>query len=267
MHRILDDSQCPKSQEIHFEQSQFFDGGHGKLRRYGIVCTFCQRHKLIDGILADHYACGMHGCVPRQSFQTLRHVDKIFCFFIFRICLFQIRTFFQRPLNGDIQLIGHHFCNAVHLGVRNIQNSSHVPDDRPGRHGPERYDLDYFVFSVLLDHIVNDLLSALITEININIRHGYTLRIQETLKQKLVFGGFNICDLQTVGYNASRRRSPPGSHSDTMVFGIADKIPYDQEIVHISHIFNRVQLKFQALSEFPGHLFVTAADALITKLF
>ena len=51
---------------------------------------------------------------------------------------------------------------------------------------------------ILLTDVINDLLPPFIAEINVNIRHGYPLRIEEALKQKVVTNRVNIRDMQAV---------------------------------------------------------------------
>ena len=76
-HRILDNSQSPKAQEIHFQKSQFFQRCHGKLCNQGTVGGSGKRHILIHRLLADNHACRMHRGVSGQSFQTPAHIDKL----------------------------------------------------------------------------------------------------------------------------------------------------------------------------------------------
>ena len=50
-----------------------------------------------------------------------------------------------------------------------------------------------------------------------------------------------------------------------MVTGILDKIPDDQEIVHISHILDRIQLVDQTLFQLFGHWLITFLQTLKTQ--
>ena len=70
-HRILDDGKGTQAQEIHFQKSQFLYGGHSELGGNRTVACPGKGYELINGAAADHHACGMHGCMPRQAFQTL----------------------------------------------------------------------------------------------------------------------------------------------------------------------------------------------------
>ena len=46
----------------------------------------------------------------------------------------------------------------------------------------------------------------------------------------------DIRDPQTIGNHTARGRSSPGPHHDPPRLGIIDKVPYNQEIINISHL-------------------------------
>mgnify|MGYP001092325516 CR=1 FL=1 len=62
-------------------------------------------------------------------------------------------------------------------------------------------DLCNLIFAVFFHNVINDFLSSVDTEININIWHRYTFRIQESFKQQIVPKRLDIRNIQTIGYN------------------------------------------------------------------
>ena len=50
-------------------------------------------------------------------------------------------------------------------------------------------DLNHTVFTIFAHNIIDYFLSSLKSKIHVNIRHGYTFRIKETFKQKVVLDG------------------------------------------------------------------------------
>jgi hypothetical protein len=97
-----------------------------------------------------------------------------------------------------------HLCDRVTAGVRKVQNTSHIPHNTLGRQGTEGNDLYHLILSVFLDHVIDDFLPAFEAEVNIDIRHGYPFRVQETLKEQIIAHRIDISDLQTVGNDTSR---------------------------------------------------------------
>ena len=188
--------------------------------------------------------------MPRQTLQSSAHVYKLFHRLVRLVEASELRIHFHGLFNGDIQFCGDHLGNRITLGIGKVHDPAHITDDTSGSHGTEGDDLHHPVLAVLLHHIVNDLLPPLETEIHVDIRHGYTFRVQETLKEQIVFDGVQFCDPQSVGYKASRGGTTSRSHNNVMVPGIPDKIPYDQEIIHIPHVFDNIQLIVQAFFQF-----------------
>ena len=272
-YRIMDHSQCTQPQEIHFQQSQFFQCRHGKLGDDGTVGASGQRHEFIRRLLTDDHARRMHGGMSGQSFQTLTHIDQMMHLLILLIKLSEFRVHFQRFTQGDVQFIGHHLGNGIHERIGQIHNTSHITDDTLGCQGTERNDLHHLVVAVFSAHIIDDFLSPFEAEVHINIGHGHTFRIQETFKQQIIMNGINVGDLQTICHDTSRSGTSSRSHRNPVLFRIVDEIPYDQEIVHISHSADDTQLVIQTfpqgLSGLPGRLVtvtVTLCQSVITKL-
>ena len=191
----------------------------------------------------------MHGGMAGQALQTHGHIHQFMYLRIFLIAVPKFRIHLKCILKGDGSslLRRNHFGNGIHKGIGQIHNTAHIPQHAPGCHGSKGDDLGHPILAVFPHHIVDNLLPAFKAKININIRHGYTLRIQKTLKEKLITHGIDIGNMHHVGYDTSRCRTSPRPYGDSIVTGIFDKIPYNQEIIHISHIFDNAQLIFQTL--------------------
>ena len=122
-----------------------------------------------------------------QTLQTLGKVDQAVDIFLFLIGFPELRIHSQCLVNGDIQLLWDHLGDGVHLGIRHIQNTAYITNDTAGCQCTEGNDLNHAVITIFSSYIINNLLSPFEAEIHIDIRHGYSLRIQETFKQKVIF--------------------------------------------------------------------------------
>ena len=265
LHRVLDHSQGPKTQEIHLQKPQFLQGSHGELGGHRAVRPEGERHVLVHRLLADDHAGGVHGGVPGQSLQPLGHVNELPHLVIFLVQFFQLRVHGQCLVQGDVQLCGDHLCDSVHKGVGQVHDPPHVPQDAPGCQGTEGDDLHHPVRAVLAHHIVDDFLPPLKAEVHVNIRHGHTLRVEEPLKEELVPDGVNAGDAQAVGHNAAGGGAPPGSHHDTVVPGVFDKVPHNEEIVHVAHVVDDGQLVLQPLLQLLGDRAVPLLQPLVAE--
>ena len=181
----------------------------------------------------------MHGCMSRKTFQTSRHIDQIMNIVLLCICFFQLRIHIQCFINRDVQFLRDHFSNGIHLCIRHIQYTPHITDHTTGSQCTECNDLYDTVITILTAHIINDFLSSFETEVNVNIRHGNSLRIQESFKQKIITNRVKLRDPKGIGNQTSRCGTTSRTYHNLMVTGIFDKIPHNQEVIYISHIFDR----------------------------
>ena len=188
---IIDNCKSSKTKEIHFQKSQFFQGSHDKLSDNSSVLCTGKRHIFGDILLADYYTCGMHGRVPRKTFQALRHINQMVDVRLLIVCFFQLRIHFHGFVDGDnlhIRNLGwNHFGNGIHLCIRHIKDTAYITDNTAGCQGTKGNDLNHTVFTIFAHNIIDYFLSSLKSKIHVNIRHGYSLRVQETFKQKVVF--------------------------------------------------------------------------------
>ena len=208
----------------------------------------------------------MHRRMARQALQASGHIDELFYFLICIIKRFQLMIHLECFIDRDIQLLRDHFCDRITKRIRKIHHTPDIADDTARRHRTEGDNLRYTVLAIFPHNIVYDLLSALEAKIHVNIRHGYTLRIQKTLKEQIVPDRIQLCNAERIRNDTAGGRAPPRSYRNTMISGITDKIPHDQEIIDIAHLLNRIELIFQAGLQLFGTVTVALIQTLITEL-
>ena len=186
--------------------------------------------------------------------------------FLLFVGLSKLRIHFQGPVYGHIQLRRDHFCDHVHLGIGHIQHTAHIPDHTPGSQGTKSNDLHHPVLAILFHHIIDHFLAPFKAKVHVNIRHRYTLRIQKTLKKKIIFDRIQPGDPQRIGYQASGCRTPSRPHHNIMIPGIFNKIPYDQEIIHIAHVSDGIQFVLQAGAQFLRNRMIISFQSLMAEL-
>ena len=198
LNRILNHSQSPESQEIHLQKSQFLQRGHCKLGGDCTVRRPGKRNIFIHRLLTDHDSRRVHRAVAGKSFQTLRHINQILHLLIVFICSPQLRILLQGLVDRNIKLLRNHLGDAVHKGIWQIHHTPHIPDNASCRQRTESHDLHDSVLAVFAHNIIDYFLSSLETEVNVDIRHGHTLRIQESFKKKLIPDRIDGSDFQAV---------------------------------------------------------------------
>ena len=111
----------------------------------------------------------------------------------------QRRRVFERLLDGDADGRGNQLGDAVDFAVGHIQRAADVLDRRLRRHGVEGDDLRDLVVAILLLHVLDDLAAAVHAEVDVDIRHGNALGIEEALEEQLVLQRIDVRDLHAVG--------------------------------------------------------------------
>ena len=96
--------------------------------------------------------------------------------------------------------VGHLLGQAVSIAQRQLHDPSSVADGALGRHGAIGDDLSHLVRSIFLNDVVDDLSPAFVVEVDVDIRQGYPVRIQESLEQQVVFNWVDIGDAGAIGH-------------------------------------------------------------------
>jgi len=128
-----------------------------------------------------------------------------------------------------------------------MQHSPDISNCSTSLEKVKRDDFCYTVCSVLLNHIFFHGRSALYAEINVKIRHAHSFRIQKPLKEQMICHRVNFCNAHAICTEAACSRTTSRANRNSMLFGIADIIPDNQKIIHISHLLNHLRFSLQAI--------------------
>ena len=265
--RISDDSQGAQTQKVHLQKTQFFDLGHVELgHRQAVIC--CQRQIVIGGFRRNDHACCVGGGVPGHTLHLQCGIDELGHLRVGIVELFQLAGNLQCPLEGHFQLHGHKLCYHVHLLVWNTHHAAHIPDGVAGGHGTKGDDLRHMVRTVFAVDVVDDLLSALVAEVHIEIRHTDAFGIQKALEDQIIADGVDIRNAHAVSGNTTRAGAASRPHRDALTFCKIDIVPYDEVVVGIPHRLNHADLIFQAVDVGLRHIRAIAAlQAVPAELF
>ena len=96
-----------------------------------------------------------------------------------------------------LKAVRDHLGEAVALVDGNAADAGDVLDGALCGHGAEGDDAGNVVCAIFLLHVFMGL--GEVFEVHVDIRHGNTVRVQETLEQELVSDGVQIGDLEAVG--------------------------------------------------------------------
>ena len=208
----------------------------------------------------------MHGSMSWKSLQTLGKVNQAVDIFLFLIGFPEFRIHSQCLINGDIWLLWNHLGDGVYLGIRHVQNTAYITDHTAGCQSTEGNDLNHAVIAIFPPYIIDNFLSSFKAEVHINIRHGYSFRIQETLKEKIIPDRIQLGDPKCIGNQASCGGTSSRADHDIIVSGIFDEVPHNEEVIYISHVFDGGQLIIQAFFQRIGYRMITLFQPFMAKL-
>ena len=251
---VFDDGQRAEPQEVHLEQAQLLQFRHGVLGDRGPV-LHSQGHIGVHRVRRDDDAGGMGGGVPGHALYFQRVVDEFFRVGVILVEVAQLLDDLDRPLQVVGQGPGNEPVDRIDLFVRDLQHAADVAHRLFRGQGPEGDDLGHVVGAVLADDVVDDLSPALIAEVDVEVGHGYPLRVQEPLEEQVILHGVDIGDAHTVGGNGPRARTAPRADRDVVVLGIGDKVVDDEVIVRIPHAVDDREFVVEAFPVFRGDVF------------
>ena len=107
---------------------------------------------------------------------------------------------------------------------------------------------------------------ALDAEIDVDIRHAHSLRIQEPLEDQAVPDRVDICYLQAVCHDAAGCRPSSRADHDAVFLCEVDEVPHDQEVLHIPHGLDHAELIVKTLLKLRRHVLIPFFYTVSTEL-
>ena len=172
LQRPVDDGKRTQAEEVELHQTGIFDVVLIELgNRVQTLLIAVQRRKVGNFGRCDNHATGVFTGVSGDTFQLTRHINQRANLFIrlvnFRQLRFSFKSFRQRhPGIGRHQL-----RDTVNEAVRVAQNAAYVADNRFRRHSTEGDDLRYRITAVHLRHVLDNLVTFLHAEVDVEVGH------------------------------------------------------------------------------------------------
>ena len=165
-----------------------------------------------------------------------------------------------------MQLVRHLLGNRVNVVVRNVERTADIADGTAGSHRAECDDLRYAVLAVLAGNVLDDLRTANIAEVHVDIRHGDTLRIQKSLEVQRVVNRVKVSDSEAVRHDRACCRAASGADRNALTFRVADKVGHDEEVIDKAHLGDHVDLILQTLAHGAVVVRIASCEAFIAQL-
>ena len=181
-HRPVENGERGEAEEIELHQPDGLDIVLVQLRDdAGAAFGRIQRAEVGELAGRDEHAAGMHADVARQALEFFAQGEQLPDLILLFLALRQQRLHGARIGQRD-GAPGLHRDQLVAEVVAEIEHAAAVAHHRACRHGAEGDDLRHAVRAVLAAHVVDDLVAAVLAEIDVEVRHRHALRVQETLE-------------------------------------------------------------------------------------
>ena len=105
----------------------------------------------------------------------------------------------------------------------------------------------YVIDTVMILYILDYAITSIIVEIHVDIRHGYSFRVKETLEQEVVLDRVQVGDTQAVSHCGTSGGTTSGSYGNAVCTSRGDVVLNDEEVVRETHSRDSLQLEVQSL--------------------
>ena len=253
--RVVQQRQGAQAQEVHLEHADLFQVAHDPLRRHdglagpraGVVALAhhaLQRHVVRQRPVGDHHAGRVRAGVAVRPLQPAGHVDQLAHLRVGLVGFSEFRTLFQRLVQRDPQRLGDHVGQLRDALQREVEDAADVLDGGAGGQRAERGDLGHAALAVLLADVGDDLLAALLAEVDVDVRRLGAVGVEEALEQQVVLQRIDVAELEDVADHGAARRAA-GAGRDLVLHGETHEIADDEEVAGEAHPADDVQLVLQ----------------------
>ncbi len=240
--RVGQDGEVDEPQEVELQEAQRLAGvhlelGHGRLAVRGPL----EGHDVGQRIATDDDPGGVGRGVASDPLQLPSGPDQAVHPFITGHQLPELGARLDRALQADVQLVGNGLGHPVCFGIGEAHGPRRVADGRLGAQRAEGDDLRHTIRAVLVGDVLDDLAPAAVLEVDVDVRQGHPVGVQEALERQPVGQRVDRRDAQRVGHDAARRRSPAGGE-DPLLAREPGEVGHDQEVARVPHPIDRPQL-------------------------
>lgn len=182
----VDDRKVPESEEVHLQQSQIFKRILRKLRySHRVVFRRMLKAAEIRHLLgSDDNRTGVHSKLTDRSFEPDCIVNDLLVLFRREIELLEFSALIECIADLDSRLRRDELRDVVHLREGDTERPSDILDGSSRGHRSESAYLGHMILTVFIPDILKYERAPFIREIDVDIRHRYSRRIQEPFEKQ-----------------------------------------------------------------------------------
>src|SRR5690606_24496467 len=231
----------------HLEHADELEILHRPLAR-DVIAVAIEGDRVDQRRIADHDACGVGRAVAVETFEAQREIEELGDAVIGVPHADEVGVGLEAIGELDARAGGDLLRDRVDLGERDPQDTADVAQHRARGHRSEGDDLADAILSVFLADVFDHPFASIHAEIDVDIRHGDALRVEEALEEEIVAERVDVRDPEGVRDHAARRGAAPGADGDAILAGEVDEVPDDKEVVDVTHLADHVDLVIETLA-------------------
>src|SRR5882757_2193459 len=185
----------------------------------------------------------MHAGVACYAFERPCEINEALDLILGVVEALELGLLGQRVIEGDTQLEGNELGDFVDKTVAHAEHAAHVADDSFRSHCAVRDDLGDTLPAVFNGYVVDDAVTAIHAEVDVEIRHGDALWIQEALKQQCVVDRIEVGDAEAVGHERARTGAAARSDRHSVFTTPLDEVRDNQEVALEAHLADDIELE------------------------
>ena len=143
-------------------------------------------------------------------------------------------------------IVRHQLAELVDLPVGHLQHAADVAQHGARLQFPVRDDLRHAVGAVLLLHVADHLVAAVLAEVDVEVGHRHALGVQEPLEQQAEAQGIEVGDGERPGHDRAGARAAARPHGNAAGLGPLDEVGNDQEVAGKPHLRDHADLEREA---------------------
>ena len=197
----------------------------------------------------DEHAARVHADVAGHALDLLGQLEQVAGVLLGLLALAQPRLHLARHLERDelARLEGDQLREFVGAVVAPLHHAADVADDSLRGHRAEGRDLRHRLVAVLVAHVVDHAIAAVLAEVDVEVGHRDPFRIQEALEQEVVAQRIEVGDPEGVGDERAGARTPARPDGHAVRLRPADEVRDDQEVAREAHLHDGPDLELEPL--------------------
>ena len=259
-HRGVDHAEVAQPEEVHLHQAHLLALRVGEAGDdHAVLVPLVHGEDVEQRLVGDDERAGVYAGLADQALDPATGVDDLVDV---RVALVQSPELaaLGEPLVVRVEQVVQRNVLAHHgsrhgLGdllaerERVAQDAARVLDRGLRLDRAERVHLARVRLAVLVRHVADDLVALAVVEVEVDVRRGDALGVEEPLEQQSVLHGVHFDDLGEERHHRSGGRAATRPHRDPVLARITADVGDDEEVRRVAHRLDDAHLELDAIAE------------------